>query len=216
MRLSTLTDYTDVFLRGFRTTVALTIVAALGALVIGTLLAAMRVGPVRPLRIAATAYVEVLRNTPLVVLAVLFAFGLPQLGFRFSFTVWAGLALMLYSAAFVCEALRSGMNTVAAGQGEAARALGLGFGQTLRLVVLPQAFRTVVGPLGNIMIALTKNSSVAAVVGAFDLTAAANSVTTSSVDPLGAVVGAAVGYLVLTLPMGVGVGVLERRVAVSR
>lgn len=219
MQLSTVTDNLDVYLEGFVGTLELTALGATGSLVLGTVLATMRVSPVPSLRAGPTAYVEVLRNCPLPVLAVLLAFGLPKLGppvRGFSFFTWAVLAIALYHAAFVCEALRSGVNSVSAGQGEAARSLGLTFGQTMSLVVLPQAFRTVVPPLGNILIALTKNSAVAATIDVTDITNQTEFVINDTVDPLAALAGAAFFYLLLTLPTGLLVGRLERRTAFSR
>jgi glutamate transport system permease protein len=219
VQLSTITDNLDVYLEGFVGTLELTALGATGSLVLGTVLATMRVSPVPSLRAGATIYVEVLRNCPLPVLAVLLAFGLPKLGppiQGFSFFTWAVLAIALYHAAFVCEALRSGVNSVSAGQGEAARSLGLTFGQTMSLVVLPQAFRTVVPPLGNILIALTKNSAVAATIDVTDITNQTEFVINDTVDPLMALAGAAFFYLLLTLPTGLLVGRLERRTAFAR
>ncbi|MBK5305106.1 MAG: amino acid ABC transporter permease [Frankiaceae bacterium] len=219
MQLSTVTDNLDVYLEGFVGTLKLTALGATGSLVLGTVLATMRVSPVPSLRAGATVYVEILRNCPLPVLAVLLAFGLPKLGppiQGLSFFTWAVLAIALYHAAFVCEALRSGVNSVATGQGEAARSLGLTFGQTMSLVVLPQAFRTVVPPLGNILIALTKNSAVAATIDVTDITNQTEFVINDTVDPLAALAGAAFFYLLLTLPTGLLVGRLERRTAFSR
>ena len=219
MQLSTVTDNLDVYLEGVVGTLELTALGALGSLVLGTVLATMRVSPVPSLRAGATVYVEILRNCPLPVLAVLLAFGLPKLGppvQGFSFFTWAVLAIALYHAAFVCEALRSGVNSVSAGQGEAARSLGLTFGQTMSLVVLPQAFRTVVPPLGNILIALTKNSAVAATIDVTDITNQTEFVINDTVDPLMALAGAAFFYLLLTLPTGLLVGRLERRTAFAR
>ena len=219
MQLSTITDNLDVYLEGFVGTLQLTALGALGSLVLGTVLATMRVSPVPSLRAGATVYVEVLRNCPLPVLAVLLAFGLPKLGppvQGFSFFTWAVLAIALYHAAFVSEALRSGVNSVGTGQGEAARSLGLTFGQTMSLVVLPQAFRTVVPPLGNILIALTKNSAVAATIDVTDITNQTEFVINETIDPLAALAGAAFFYLLLTLPTGLLVGRLERRTAFSR
>ncbi len=219
MQLSTITDNLDLYLEGFVGTLQLTALGALGSLVLGTVLATMRVSPVPTLRAGATVYVETLRNCPLPVLAVLLAFGLPKLGEpirSFSFFTWAVLALALYHAAFVCEALRSGVNAVAPGQGEAARSIGLTFPQTMTLVVLPQAFRTVVPPLGNILIALTKNSAVAATIDVTDITNQTEFVINDTIDPLAALAGAAFFYLLLTLPTGLLVGRLERRTAFSR
>ncbi len=216
MALSTITDNLDRYAEGFLTTLQLTAVGAVGALALGTVLAAMRVSPVPVLRGAATVYVETLRNFPLPVLVVLFVFGLPKVAATRSFFFYACLAIALYHAAFVCEALRSGINSVGAGQGEAARSLGLPFRQVLSLVVLPQAFRTVVPPLGNVMIALTKNTSVAATVNILDITGQTNGIINETVDPLTAIAGAALAYLVLTLPTGLLLGRVERRTAFSR
>ncbi|MCW2605320.1 MAG: polar amino acid transporter, inner rane subunit [Frankiales bacterium] len=216
MQLSTITDNLDVYAEGFLTTLQLTAVGAAGALVLGTVLAALRVSPVPVLRGAGLTYVETFRNFPLPVLAVLLVFGGPKVAATRSFFFYVVLAVVLYHAAFVCEALRSGINSVGVGQGEAARALGLPFRQVLGLVVLPQAFRTVVPPLGNVLIALTKNTSVAATVGVLDLTAQTNKIISDTVDPLAAVLGAAACYLVLTLPTGLLLGRLERRTAFAR
>ena len=216
MRLETITDNLDLYWDGFQTTVSLSVVAAAASLVLGTVLAGMRVSPIPPLRAVGLVYVEIFRNTPLPVLAVLFVFGLPVLGLRPSKFIWVALALSIYTAAFVCEAVRSGINSVHAGQGEAARSLGLTFGQTMRLVVLPQAFRTVVPPLGSIYIAMTKNSAVAALVDVGDLTNQTEAIIFDTVDPLTALAGAAVAYFVLTITIGLLFGVLERRVAIVR
>lgn len=216
MQLSTITDNLDTYTEGFLVTLQLTALGALGALVLGTVLAAMRVSPVPVLRGAGLAYVELFRNFPLPVLAVLCVFGLPKVASTRSFFFYVTLAVVLYHAAFVCEALRSGVNAVGVGQGEAARALGLPFRQVLTLVVLPQAFRTVVPPLGNVLIALTKNTSVGATVGVLELTRRTNDIITQTVDPLAALVGAASFYLVLTLPSGLLLGRVERRTAFAR
>jgi glutamate transport system permease protein len=219
VQISTITDNLDVYAEGFVGTLKLTGLGAGLALGIGTLLAAMRVSPVSSLRAAGLAYVETFRNFPLPVLVVLMAFGLPKLGepFRgFSFFTWAVLGVGIYHAAFVCEALRSGINSVGVGQGEAARALGLTFRQTLSLVVLPQAFRTVIPPLGNVLIALTKNTSVAALIDVTDLTNNTEAIIFDTVDPLMAILGSAACYLVLTLPTGLYLGRLEKRQAFAR
>jgi glutamate transport system permease protein len=164
-------DNLDTFRQGFLTTLALTAVSTVLALALGTLLAAMRVSPVPTLRAAGSAYVEVVRNNPLTVVFFFAVFVLPQLDVRLSFFTFAVIAVTVYHAAFFCVAVRSGINSVGVGQAEAARSIGLTFTQTLRLVVLPQAFRTVVPPLINVVIALTKNTSIAAALGVVDLTA---------------------------------------------
>ena len=209
-------DNLDRYADAFWVTVQLTALGFLGSLVLGTIVATMRVSPVAPLRAAGLAYVETFRNTPLLVLAVLFVFGLTKVGIRFSLFTTFVIVISIYTGAFVAETLRAGMNTVGRGQVEAARSIGLTFGQSLREVVLPQAFRTVVQPLGNVWIAMTKNTSIAAAVSVVDLTAVAGRLTTDLARPLPLFAGAAIGYLILTLPMGALVGALERRVAIVR
>jgi glutamate transport system permease protein len=211
------------FVSGFFGTLRLCLFAGIGALLIGTLLAAFRVSPVPPLRLVGTAWVTVFRNSPLVVVLFLFAFGLPQVGVVFptfggNAFFWPGVAgLAAYTAAFVCEAVRSGINSVPAGQAEAARAVGLTFQQTLGSVVLPQALRTVVPPLGSVMIAMIKNS---AIVGAFGVTGELFSVdgalTAAGYSALSSLSGIALAYLVITIPAGIGLGVLERKIEVKR
>jgi glutamate transport system permease protein len=210
-------DNLAAYRQGFLTTLALTVLASVLALVLGTVLAAMRVSPVPTLRAAGATYVEVVRNTPLTVVFFFVVFVLPELDIGLSFFVFAVIAVTVYHAAFFCEAVRSGINAVAVGQAEAARAIGLTFTQSLRLVVLPQAFRTVVPPLINVVIALTKNTSIAAAFGVVELTAIGTRLANANgqaVIPL--LAGVAVCYLVITLPSGWLAGWLERKVAVAR
>jgi glutamate transport system permease protein len=171
-------DNPDAYLKAFGYTFALFVVSGLLSMVLGTVLAAMRVGPVAVLRGAAATYVILVRNTPLVIVFGFFAFAAPVLGIQFrwldvhigtfDFTSFFGAAvvsLTLYTCTFVCEALRSGINAVPLGQAEAARAIGLPFGGVMTEVVLPQAFRAALPPLASVQIALIKNTSVAAVFG---------------------------------------------------
>jgi len=201
---------------GFWVTIQLALVSYALALVVGTVVAVMRVSPIGPARAAGLAFVETVRNTPLPVLLVLFVFGFPKIGIRYSFFVSAIIVFSVYTGAFVSETIRSGINSVSKGQVEAARSIGLTFGQTLGQVVLPQAFRTVVPPLANLFIALTKNTSVAAVVAVAELTYQADRLNTDTAQPILVFAGAGVAYLVLTLPSGFIFGAIERRVAIKR
>jgi glutamate transport system permease protein len=216
--MSFLGDNLALLWEGFLTTLALAFLSGICALVIGTLLTAMRVSPVAPLRGAATFYVEIFRNTPLTVVFFFLAFGIVEIDLQFpSRFITAVAALSLYTAAFVSEALRSGINSVPPGQAEAARALGLDFRQTLGSIVLPQAFRTVVPPLGNVWIALAKNTSIAAGFAVTDLAAALQRLANQNADRLLSVFLAIVAaYLVITLPSAWLIGVLERRTAILR
>jgi glutamate transport system permease protein len=206
----------DVFAEGFLRTLTLTVLSGVLALLLGTVLAALRVAPSLPLRAAGTAYVEVVRNTPLTIVFFFAVFVLPQLDVKLSFFTFAVLALTVYHAAFFCEAVRSGVNSVGVGQAEAARSIGLTFGQTLRHVVLPQAFRTVVPPLINVVIALTKNTSIASAFAIAELTAIGSRLSNETGRAIPVLLGTAVCYLVLTIPAGLAAGVVEKRVAVAR
>jgi glutamate transport system permease protein len=216
--VSVLIDNLPLLLRGFWTTLLLSVLAWVGAMVLGTVLAGLRVSPSAPLRGLGYGYVELLRNTPLTVVFFFMAFGLPQLDLALpSFFLSALLALVLYTSAFVCEAIRSGINAVPPGQAEAARALGMPFSQVLGQVVLPQAIRTVIPPLGNVWIALVKNSSIASAFAVTELTAVLTRLSNSTAGALVWIgLGVAAGYLIITLPSGWAVSRFERRLAVLR
>ena len=207
----------DVFLKGFRTTVSLTLLAAVGALLLGTLIATMRVSPVPPFRWAGAAYVRLVRNTPLTVVFFLVVFGLPEVDVKLPFFRFAVLALSLYTAAFVAEAVRSGINSVAPGQAEASRSIGMTFSQTLRLVVLPQAFANIVPPLASVFIALLKNTSIASAFFVFEGVQSMNQLINkfgNAVIPI--IAAAALGYLILALVSSFLFSLLERAVTAGR
>ncbi|MEU1259743.1 amino acid ABC transporter permease [Streptomyces chartreusis] len=220
-----LSDYNNPTLLGaFWMTVKLTAVSGLGSLIWGTLLAAMRVSPVPLMRGFGTAYVNIVRNIPLTVIIIFTSLGLADVfgvtlgasdfkvqGFRL-----AVLGLVAYTAAFVCEALRSGINTVPMGQAEAARAIGLTFTQTLRLIILPQAFRAVIGPLANVLIALTKNTTVAAAIGVAEAAYLMKEMIENEAETVLIAAVFAFGFVVLTLPTGLFLGWLSKRLAVKR
>ncbi|NUR29427.1 MAG: amino acid ABC transporter permease [Catenulispora sp.] len=185
--------------------------AALFALVAGTLLAVMRVSPVPPLRWAGTAYVSVLRNTPLVLCFMVFTSAIPHLGFIAEPLTWAIWALSAYTAAFVCEAVRAGIMSVPRGQAEAARAVGMTFGQSMRLVILPQALRAAVPPLGNTMIAMWKNSTVAAGFGVAEGAGALHDLLNEHADKIWTLfIGIAVGYMVVVFAISAVFRLIER------
>ena len=210
-------DNLPLYWEGFWATLRLTLVSAAFALLLGTVLGAFRVSPVPTLRALGTVYVELLRNTPLTLVFFFFVFVAPQIDIKLPFFVSALVALSLYTAAFVCEAVRSGVNSVGVGQAEAARAIGLTFPQTMGQIVLPQAFRTVVPPLINIFIALTKNSSIAAGFFVTELVAVGIRLANrNAADVLMVLGGVAVFYLAITIPAGILAGALERRVAFAR
>ncbi|MGP3925463.1 amino acid ABC transporter permease [Streptomyces sp. 8N616] len=211
-------------LGAFLVTVQLTVYSAIGSLIWGTLLAAMRVSPVPLMRAFGTGYVNIVRNIPLTVIIVFTSLGLFQtlsvslgaddfetINFRL-----AVLGLTVYTSAFVCEAVRSGINTVPVGQTEAARAIGLNFTQVLWLIILPQAFRSVVGPLASVLIALTKNTTVAAAIGVAEAALLMRTMIENEAQLFLISAIFAFGFICLTLPTGLILGWVSKKVAVKR
>jgi glutamate transport system permease protein len=235
--MSVLFENLDLFAKGFWLTLQLCILSAIGALVIGTIVAVLRISPLPPLRWLGTTYVNVFRNSPLTIVFFMIVFGLPVLGSNAEFLDVPGLnliftrldydlpyfrfaviALSLYTGAFVCEAIRSGINAVSPGQAEAARAIGLTFGQNLRHVVLPQAWQASVVPLGSVIIAMIKNSALAGFFGLVgDLSQTGYDLVISKGEPVIPVfIGIAAGFLILTMPLGLLLDRVERRTVKAR
>lgn len=215
--MNVLLDNLDLFRKGLVGTVSLTAASALIALVLGVVIAAFRVSPIPPLRIFGTAWVTLLRNTPLTLLFMMVFFVLPEILFPgMSSYVLAVLALGFYTSSFVCEAVRSGINTVPLGQAEAARSIGMSFTQTLTSVVLPQAGRTVLPPLSSIMIALTKNSAIAGAFDSMELFNVQKVLSDRGFDVMVIFVWVALAYLILVFFISGLFRLLERRLEVAR
>jgi len=215
-------------LAAFRMTVYLTFFSAIGSLVLGTVLAVMRVSPVPTLRRLGALYVNTVRNTPLTlillfcVLGVLYVLQVPlaptdsPTSVRDNAIRWAIVGLSVYHAAFVCEALRSGVNTVDLGQAEAARSIGLTFAQSMREVILPQAFRGAIAPLGSVLIALTRNTTVASIIGVAEASGLMKTIIENETASVAVFMVFALGFVILTLPLGLLFTSLSRRLAVKR
>jgi glutamate transport system permease protein len=208
----------DLVLQAFWLTIQLAVLSGLCSLVFGTALAAMRVGPIALLRGAATTYVTLVRNTPLLIIFIFVFVAAPNLGWFVGtpFLVKGVIAVSVYTSAFVCEAIRSGVNAVDLGQAEAARAIGLTFAQTMGTVVLPQAYRASVPPLASVLIAMTKNTSIAAVFGLAELTFRMRFFSNNSPDDTAIFLAFAVLYIVLVELISAGAIGLERRWRVAR
>ncbi|EGT5574267.1 MULTISPECIES: glutamate ABC transporter permease GluC [Corynebacterium] len=213
----------------FWLTIKLTLWSALGSMILGTILTAMRVSPVGILRFLATTYITIVRNTPLTLVVLFCSFGLYQtlgvtLASRESATFLidnnvrlAIVGFILYTSAFVAESLRSGINTVDFGQAEAARSLGLSFTQTFSTIVFPQAVRAAIVPLGNTLIALTKNTTIASVIGVAEASLLMKSTIEFHASQLFVIfLIFAAGFIILTLPMGLGLGKLSEKLAVKK
>ncbi len=208
----------DDILAGFAMTLRLLLFSSMGAMAIGLVVATMRISPVASLRTFATIYTELVRNVPLTLLLIFMVFVLPLIiTAKLPYVALASIGLAVYTSPFVAEALRSGINGVPVGQAEAARSIGLSFGQTLTLVILPQALRMVVPPLISVFIALTKNTSVAGGFFVVELFATARQLTNANgqaVIPI--LVGIACFYLLITIPLGLIAGRIEQKVRVLR
>jgi glutamate transport system permease protein len=215
--MNVLLDNFPEFRDGFIGTVSITVISSVIALVLGVAVAGCRVSPVPPLRFFGTAWVTLLRNTPLTLLFLIFFFVVPEILFPGMSTFLLGsLALGFYTSSFVCEAVRSGINTVPLGQAEAARSIGMTFAQTLRIVILPQATRSVIPPLSSIFIALTKNSAIAGAFSVTELFGWQKLMSDRGYEITPVFIWVALGYLVVTFAISGLFRLLERRMEVAR
>src|SRR5919199_6130451 len=208
--MDAVTSNLPLLLAGFWTSIRLALLAAAIALALGLIVALLRVSPIPPLRWLGRAYVEFVRNVPLLAHLFFWVYGLPFVGILLPEFIAAFCGLGVYTAAYVAEAIRAGIQSVGRGQTEAARALGLSYGATMRFVVLPQAVATVIPPLGNIAIALTKNTAVAAGVTVPELLFQTQVINARTFATYPVFFTSAGLYLLLTLPLGAGVSRLER------
>lgn len=211
-----LVEHFGLLARGYGRTVALVGVSFVASLVLGTVVATFRLAPLPIVPALARAEVELFRNTPLVVQMGLFWFGLGSIGIRLQPFVAGALALSLYTGAYVAEAIRAGVSTVGPGQREAAQSIGLTFVGTMRHVILPQAFRAVIPPLGNLFIAMIKNSAIAATIAVPELLYVAQVLEGRTFRSFEVFAGVLIGYLSLTIPSGAMVRRLERRLEIKR
>jgi glutamate transport system permease protein len=224
-----LTDFASLFAQydvpaAFWVNLQLTFWAAIGSAVLGALVALMRISPIASLRLLGTTYVNLFRNTPLTIILVFLVLGVwSQLGINLSsdfnrnFFLYAVIGLSLYHAAFVCEAIRSGVNTVPAGQAEAARAIGLSFLPAARLIVFPQALRGAITPLGNTLIALTKNTTVAAAASVTEISSLMKTMIEFRPDVIIAIfLVVALGFVLIVVPVGLLTTWASRKLAVKR
>ncbi|WP_328319989.1 amino acid ABC transporter permease [Streptomyces sp. NBC_00388] len=215
--MNVLLDHFSAFRDGFIGTLEITVISTVLACVLGTVIAGFRVSPVPPLRFFGTAWVTILRNTPLTLLFLVATFVVPEIFFPgMSPFLLASLALGFYTSSFICEAIRSGIGTVPLGQAEAARSLGLSFSQTLRMIVLPQATRTVIAPLSSIIIALTKNSAIAGAFSVTELFGWQKAMSDLGYGIIPIFIWVAIGYLIITFAISGIFRLVESRMEVAR
>ncbi|KGR77056.1 amino acid ABC transporter permease [Ureibacillus sinduriensis] len=210
-----LSENFDVFLEGFKNTLYVSFLALIGSFILGTILAIFRIAPIKPLNWIGTIYVEFIRNIPLLIILFFIFTGLPVFEIRLSGFVAGTLALMIYTAAFIAEAIRAGILSVPKGQMEAARSSGLTYTQAMVHVILPQAIKIVIPPLGNQFINLVKNSSVLTIVAAGELMYQGDLISSRTFVTFDVYIFVAVFYLIITLPLSLGVNRLEKRLALS-
>lgn len=200
----------EYFLEGLRVTILTSLIALLCSFILGTIIAVMRIAPIKPLNWLGSVYVEFIRNIPVLVI-VFFTY----LAGSFSGMIAGTIGLTIYTAAFISEAIRAGILSVPKGQIEAARSTGLSYGQAMRLIILPQAIKIVIPPLGNQFLNLVKNSSLLAVVAGGDLMYQGDLISAMTYVTFDTYIFVALFYLVLTIPLSIGVGYLEKRLARS-
>ncbi|MFJ7975543.1 amino acid ABC transporter permease [Peribacillus sp. JNUCC 23] len=200
----------DMFLEGFKVTIIASITALIASLLLGAFIAVLRIAPYKPLNWLGTTYVEFFRNIPLLII-MLFVY----LVFNFKGLTAGTIALTIYTTAFIAEAIRAGILSIPKGQMEAARSSGLTYSQAMRIIILPQAIKVVIPPLGNQFINLVKNSSLVAVIAGGDLMYQADLISARTFKVMDTYILVAMFYLILTIPLSLGVGYLEKRLAKS-
>lgn len=210
-----LSENLGMFLEGFKNTLFVSFLALVGSFILGTILAVFRIAPIKPLNWIGTVYVEFIRNIPILIILFFIFTGLPVLGIRLSGFVAGTLALLIYTAAFIAEAIRAGIMSVPKGQMEAARSSGLSYTQAMWHVILPQAIKIVIPPLGNQFINLVKNSSILTIVAAGELMYQGDLISSRTYVTFDVYIFVAVFYLLITLPLSYGVIRLEKRLAKS-
>ena len=213
MEWSVLGENAGLLAGGLLVTLEVSALALLLALALGVLVATLRVAPSPALRRSGAAYVEFLRNIPLLVQLFFLFFALPTIGIKLDAFVCGVLALGVYTSAFVAEAIRSGIAAVPKGQLEAGLSSGMTYPTAMRLIVLPQAIGKTIPPLGNTTLNLIKNSSLVSTVSVLDVLGTANLIGARSFAYVPMFAGAAICYLILTLPTAFAVNLLEKRYA---
>lgn len=212
---SILSDNLDMFLEGFKITLFSSFLALIGSFGLGTILAIFRIAPIKPLNWIGAIYVEFIRNIPLLIVLFFIFTGLPVFEIRLSGFAAGTIALMIYTAAFIAEVIRAGIQSVPKGQMEAARSSGLNYVQAMWYIILPQAIKIVIPPLGNQFINLVKNSSILTIVAAGELMYQGDLISSRTFVTFDVYIFVAIFYLIMTIPLSLGVNFLEKRLEKS-
>lgn len=211
--ISIIVNHWSEFLLGFGNTILCSVIALFFSLILGVFFALLEVAPPKIGRTIANIYIEIFRNIPLLVIAMIFYLIIPQFWIKISGFAAGTIGLSLYTSAFIAETVRSGINSIGEGQMEGARSNGMTYVQAMRYVVLPQAFKVVIPPLGNQFVNLIKNSSVLAFVAGFDLMYQADIVAFSTFETINSYIVAGIFYLILTMPLSYYMRHLEKKLA---
>ena len=222
MDFTFLSKYSQFFINGTKVTITISLCTLIFGFLLGIIICLGKISRNKIISIISTSYIEFLRGTPLLVQLYIIYFGLPTMGIKFpdlgpipSEYVASVVALSINSSAYIAEILRSGIQSIDKGQMEASRSLGLGYADTMRFVIVPQAIKNVLPALANEFITLVKESSVLSVIGTQEIMFKAGIVVTAVYSPMEPYVAAAVIYLVLTTILSKLVGVLEKKLAKS-
>ncbi|MEJ9150893.1 amino acid ABC transporter permease [Bacillus smithii] len=210
---SILTDYLDLYMQGFVNTIKISIIGLIASFILGNIIAVFRLAPVKLLNFIGAFYVEVVRNIPLILIGFFFYNGLSYFHINLSGFIAGTIALSIYTAAFIAEAVRAGIQSVDRGQLEAARSTGLTYIQAMRYIILPQAIKIVIPPIGNQFLNLVKNSSILGVFAGLDLMYYADIIHEKTWITFDTYIFVGMFYLVLTIPLSLLVNYLERRLA---
>ncbi|KRM13048.1 amino acid ABC transporter permease [Paucilactobacillus suebicus] len=200
-------------LTGLWHTILCSVIALFFSLIIGSLFAIFEIMPNRVMRIIGHVYVEIFRNIPLLVITMFFFVVIPLYVTKINGFTAGTIGLTIYTSAFIAETVRSGIQSVESGQMEGALSNGLTFWQSMRFIILPQAFKIVIPPLGNQFINLVKNSSVLAFVAGFDLMYQGNMIANNTLQTMPSYFIVAVLYLVITMPLSYYMRHLEKKLA---
>ncbi|MDO4814794.1 MAG: amino acid ABC transporter permease [Gemella sp.] len=206
-----LSEYYQMYIDATITTIQVSFLALVIGLIFGVAICLAKISNVKPLSWLATIYVEIIRNTPILVQIMIIYFALPEVGIKFSPFMSAIIALSINSAAYISEIFRAGINAIDKGQMEAGRSLGLSYAQTMKLIIIPQAFRNSLPALGNEFISLVKESSIVYFVGVTDIMFAANAIKNATYETFGPYIVAAGIYFVITFVLSQAVKGLEKK-----
>ncbi|MBH5318335.1 amino acid ABC transporter permease [Paenibacillus sp. GSMTC-2017] len=212
---SILIEHKEQFFAGLTTTVQVSLLALLLSIIIGIIVAVMKISPIKIIKGIATVYTEIIQNTPLIIQIFFFYFGLGAIGIQLDAFVSGVFGLAVYSGAYIAEAIRAGIQSVNHGQLEAGRASGLTYIQTMRYIILPQAIKVVIPPLGSQFLNLVMGSAILGSISGKDLMYYADIISSKTAVVFDVYIFVALFYLILTLPLSFFISYLERKFSAS-